>query len=308
MTKAWLVGCVAWFACRDRAEPAAAPPPAIPSQARDAPASPALALGAFELRAASARYEDRQLVVRLSDAPGPCGPSLDAPWHAVLSIEVPPGPAGAFYAGSPIGVRAFGLDGNGARVELAPADTIAQLAPFAAQVGAHVRGTIDTPRGSGAFDATLCALDAAPEPLPETAPDAPASGQLDGHAFVARRGLIWLAGDGATLDELRLFTEATVTCRDFDRPAPALDFTRIGGTGARHPLIGTPQPAWAAVTSLPVARGYATGRVPAWLRFDQLAFTPGAKITGSVVAAQPPSREPTTAIAGRFEAEVCAAR
>jgi hypothetical protein len=45
--------------------------------------------------------------------------------------------------------------------------------------------------------------------------------------------------------------------------------------------------------------------MPSWVRFDRLAFEPGAKVAGAVVVEQVVEGEPPTRIAGRFEAEIC---
>lgn len=261
-----------------------------------------------ELRHGKARFEERQLIIRLTDQPGPCGATLGAPWTAALSLEIPPGPGGRFFAGSPTGVRAFGV-ADDARIEIAPSDAIVTLEPFELTKGARVRGQLELPAGGGGFEAEVCAVESTVGALPTEAPNEPVAGILDGRPFRAKKALVYLAKDEpARLEHLRLSQDEQATCTDFrsSTQSPSLYFTQIGGSGARHPLLHTPQPAWVAAVHLPIERSYQVGRMPAWIRFDDLAFAPGARVTGVLVIEQVVEKEPPTRIAGRFEAEVCA--
>jgi hypothetical protein len=205
-------------------------------------------------------------------------------------------------------VRAFGVV-DGVRLDYSASDAIAEIEPFTLAMGARIRGKLEIPRGSGTFEAEICALQPNRASLPEAVSDQPAAGTLDGHMFSVKKALIQLAGrDGEPprLDDLRLFQDGSATCGDLRAAkSPALYFHFIGGAGSRRPLAGSAQPAWASAINVPIERGSVVGRMPAWIRFDRLAFEAGAKITGTIAVEQVVKDEPVTRIGGRFEAEVC---
>ncbi len=254
-----------------------------------------------------ARIEDRQLVIRMTDLAGPCHALLEAPWKATLSIVIPPGPSGRFFAGSPVGAWSYGIV-DGERLDYSAGDAIVAIEPFTRTMGARVRGTVDLPRGGGAFEAELCALGSVPDTLPETVPNDPVSGTLDGHRFTVTKALIQLAGradEPARLEDLRLFQD-NVTCADLGTAKrPGLDFHFIGGAGSRRPLAGSAQPAWASAIHVPGERHHLVGRMPAWIRFDSLAFEPHKKVRGTLAVEQIVDTKPIARVGGRFEAEVC---
>ena len=291
--------------CRDRrGAPRVGDTPAAPSQTAQSP----LTVGSGHvLRYGSARMEDRQLLIRLTDVPAACGPSLDFAGKATMSLELPPGPGQRFFAGAPVGVQTFGVI-DGERFDGSASDTVAEIDPFTLAIGARLRGKIDSSRGSGAFDAEICALESAPNPLPETVPEEPAAGTLDGRPFRVKKARIDLVRAGSEplrLEDLRLFQD-DASCASFgSTKSPALYFHSIGGAGKRRPLAGSPQPTWAAAFNVPIERGHVVGRLPAWIRFDRLSFEPGGTIPGTVAVQQVVAGQPTTRISGRFEAEIC---
>ena len=255
--------------------------------------------------------EGGALVVRFTDPSSSCSGTAKDP-QATLSIALPPGPGARFFSGVTIGVRAWGAV-DGRNLQYGPSDVVVELEPFTPAKGGTIRGRLDTPLGAGTFQAEICGFDPVPSMLPDDAPDAPASGTLDGHPFTVKKGLAYLAGGtggDARLEDLRLFSDETATCRELTSRGVGLYVHFLAGAGARRPLTGTRQPSTASVTNVPIERGAVTGNVPTWIRFDRLVFEPGARIAGSIAVADATIREHgvATRVAGRFEAEVCPRR
>jgi hypothetical protein len=302
--RTYALACAIAAACSKHSEKPRTDPPSV---AREDAAPAQLTLDDRQpLNHGKARMADGELVVRMSNEPEACGFALDVSSTRMLSIEIPPGPGGRFFAGIPVGVRAYGFV-DGSRVDYLPAETVARLQPFEPLKGAKISGTIELPRGGGAFEAELCELGRVSTSLPEEASDRPAAGILDGRAFEPRKAFIELEKDPTRLDWLRVYQDEGLTCANAAKSSkkPALALDHIGGASARRPLVGSTQPAWAGGFHVPLERAYFVGRMPAWVRFERLSFEPGAKVTGSLAIQRQAKGEPTTRVSRRFEAEVC---
>ncbi len=249
-----------------------------------------------------------RLVVSVTDLAASCTSAVPSDTaHAMMTMEIPPGPGARFFAGSTVGLRAFGaIDGE--RFDYVPSDNIVEIEPFVLAKGARIRLHVDGPLGSGVLEEQICDVDEAPRPLPETAPDEPAAGTLDGQPFRAKKALVSLeGGDGgsARFEVLRLYQDETVACGRGSSKSPGLYVHRFG-VGARRPLIGSAQPARADAFNNPIERAQATSEMPAWIRFDRLSFAPGSSIAGALAVEMTNSAGgPPTRITGHFEAEVC---
>jgi hypothetical protein len=283
-----------------------------PVEGRTEDVATPLAVGSPRVEVSHGRAwtESGELVIQIGDKPGPCGTSLGGvEWSALVTFRVPPGPGGRFFAGAPIGAPLHGWI-DGARIEHPASIAIVELQPFELALGARVRGTLEFPEGTGTFDAEICALQSNTSALPETVASLPLHGMIDGRTFEPTVALFQPSrveeGEPPRLDMLRFYSDPHVDCENFgEGTRDGLVLLQIGGTGSLRPLVDSPQPAWAAALGHPVERGHVVGRMPAWIRFDRIAFEAGARVTGELVVEQAGNNGPVAHVEGRFDAQVC---
>jgi hypothetical protein len=247
---------------------------------------------------ALATMELGRLRVFLVEQPATCDTLYDLNDVARLMFDVPPGPGNTYFAGHDIGVNVNGQAGYMAAAD--PAQVVIRLDRVRVHKGAHITGTIDAVartipdlEAHGHFDAILCDVD----PVAHVPAAAPKKAVAVGTA-IAR---LAHNDDGDQIGTIELYDQQGLTCDTAAGETPTRAIWEMGGTGAAHPLTGVAQPALLAFDPEDFSK---TSFWDGWVRFDNLAFTPGDEVRLSMWAQDTHGKRH---VGGTLRALVCAA-
>jgi hypothetical protein len=263
-----------------------------------------------------------------------------------VEFDLPPGPSQKFYAGHPVGVKAYW---NSQRIKMkltygSSHQVTANVEPFKAKEGEHIKGTLDFDikyeetkqdtskktlayAGAGSFDVEICddtfSYMKKLVGLSDDAGEDDVAGEFAGDKFKGKTALatVWhdKANDEDYVQSIEFYTSDDVTCNsrwDAWKKESYFKIDYPGGGSSKQKLTGTPQPIDYATFSKP-APGKTLGNSKSfggsggshgWVQFDKLDFKGGGKITGKLVVESAPDAKPEEAgkMKGKFEAKVCA--
>jgi hypothetical protein len=294
---------------------------------------------ARSMRHATARVRYGRLDVVLADAPFDCA-HAPPPQATRIELTIPPGPGGAYFAGSTIGVPVHVVRPNDS-IEVTPKDVRLRLDGFVARPGERIHGALVIHAGSerervdvdGGLDATLCDVEVRGSIGPSAiVPEGLVHGRLGDETFQAESAIALLvrderrgagatdatgAADAADATELiaaLVFFPERVDCSNWRARAKVtttLSVYDLGRASASDAAIGAAQPVLPVLT---IVRGKGTdarsfdryfgGGEPfgqGWIRLDTLSFSPGGVVTGAFVAES--DLDAPTATAGEIGGE-----
>lgn len=268
-----------------------------------------------------------------------------------VDVEIRIGPGRKYFAGAPVPARANGLrtahisDGS---FTTQSNEVMLSLDAGGMKPGGRARGRVDVhglgahpQSGGGTFDALVCQArvnygdwekDLRAQ-LPATAPAGPVSGTVVKKPFVAKSVSVWVDSDEATrqikfISRLCVMStpNAGCACPEFDGTTghpegfsiSAEEMTDRGGVGlpgtlSSHPMTGVLLPLTSTMRFF--RRGDEAPNLMlggnGWIRWDALAFTPGATVKAALAIADfdgGHSFPPEANVAGHIEAVLCDAR
>lgn len=285
------------------------------------------------IRHATARLRYGRLDVVLADAPFDCT-HAPSPQATRIELTIPPGPGGAYFAGSTIGVPVHVVRPSDT-IEVAPKEVRVRLDGFVARPGERIHGALVIRAGSerervdvdGGLDATLCDVEVRGSSGPSAlVPEGPVHGRLGDESFQAKSAIALLVHDerrgpeGSDAIEALIFFPERVDCSNWRARAKVtttLSVYDLARASASDGAIGVAQPVLPVLT---IVRGTGTsarsfdryfgGGEPfgqGWIRLDALSVSPGGVVSGAFVAESDLDAPAATVgeIGGEFRALVC---
>ncbi|CAN5524199.1 hypothetical protein BH09MYX1_BH09MYX1_42980 [soil metagenome] len=284
-------------------------------------------------------YDANGPIVRLSTHAMGCGGGHLPDEAQTLDIRIGAGPGLKHFAGKATAVD-MEFYPQKTNVELKTSSfseretATLQTEPYNYAVGEHIKGTIKldavthkaddktlTYEGGGKFDAEICSAgDSGLQAFDEKAPEGPVTFTVGSKAFTAKTVLVLVMEDKDSSAQwyrkVDFFDADGVTCDNyagFEDKGTVITIEGFGGASARQKLFGSPVHASMSLHKAVAKDNYvsfsgAGGGGGAWIQFDSLDFTAGAKIKGQAVGLSDRFAKPDnkTKLGGNFEATICA--
>lgn len=284
-------------------------------------------------------YEANGPIVRLSTHPMGCDGGHLPDGAQTLDVRIGAGPGLKHFGGKATSVeiefspQKTATELNNPSFSEREAATL-QTDPFSYEVGQHIKGTIKldevtrkvddktlTYVGGGKFDAEICSAgDSGLQTFDEKAPEGPVTFTVGGTSFTAKTVIVFVMHDkDSNADWFRrvdFFDAEGVTCDSYATYEDKGTLVRIegfGGANTRQKLVGSPVQAQMSLYKAAAKNNHVSfsgmgGGGGAWVQFDSLVYTPGAKVKGQAVGLSDRFAKPAdkTKLGGHFEATICA--
>lgn len=284
-------------------------------------------------------YEANGPIVRLSTHPMGCDGGHLPEGAQTLDIRIGAGPGLKHFAGK---TTAVDMDFSPQKTDtelknngFSESETATlQTEPFTYAVGEHIKGTIKldevmhkvddktlTYVGGGRFDAEICSAgDSGLQAFDEKAPEGPVTFTVAGKSFTAKTVLAFVMHDkDSNEDWVRKvdFIDAEgATCDTYstnEEKGTVITIEGFGGANTRQKLVGSALQGQMALYKAVAKNNRVSfsgmgGGGGAWIQFESLVYTPGAKVKGQAVGLSDRFAKPAdkTKLGGHFEATVCA--